>query len=94
MSDSKRFSLCTSCKNIPECSLLNESNRPVLYCEQFQIESPPQVKVVVRESLPSSSDSDATEQTGYKGLCCDCVKREDCCLNTIEEGVWHCEEYE
>lgn len=31
---------------------------------------------------------------GYKGLCKNCQKRDDCKLPKLEGGVWRCEEYE
>ena len=85
---------CATCVSWPGCALRQNSDRPVLECEEFHClpgqaaspkENPPQAR---------TAQSAAVDLAGnFKGLCADCENRAKCTSLKGEGGVWHCEEY-
>jgi hypothetical protein len=91
--DIRRISLCSNCKNAPSCTFPKDTDRPSLYCEEFEIEELPQKKITwtppVKSHFTREKDTD-----GFKGLCGDCENRRTCGFPKLDGGVWHCEEYQ
>ena len=102
MSENVKYSgICSTCKHAPTCTYPRDPKRPVLCCEEFEIEigEPQRVKFsgkdLLSSGLPSPrSDSDEDDSARYKGLCSDCENRKSCTYPKPEGGVWHCEEYQ
>ena len=86
--------LCSTCKH-SECGKFpRDPNKPVLYCEEFEIEKTSSITPPGKEqplvSGPTVIDEDSTK---FIGLCSDCEGRQTCTFPKSEGGVWHCEEY-
>lgn len=81
--------LCSTCGHSNGCTLRNNSESPVLFCEEFDSSLPgtPAVNPVPIQSKDNSSD-------GNMGLCINCENRDGCGFQKPEGGVWNCEEYE
>jgi hypothetical protein len=90
--DKKKLSgLCSTCKYADECCFPKDPNRPVFFCEEFEIEQAP----VIQETHPDSSKEELSKtDEKFKGLCVNCEHRYECTFPKSESGVWHCEEYE
>lgn len=85
-----RHGLCVTCDNEPNCMYQRVPGRTVFYCEHFWQESPappPALNDDCGWSRPAPSSN------GFHGLCGNCEHRRQCTLQTVEGGVWHCEEY-
>ena len=86
--------LCLTCRYAPNCVNRIKSPVPILFCEEFDIFSNPDLHQNPI-SLTKSNDPVANESArAYTGLCVNCDHRESCKLHAPEGGVWHCEEYE
>ncbi|MCK4752898.1 MAG: hypothetical protein KAS75_05575 [Planctomycetes bacterium] len=88
------YGLCSTCKNTPDCTFKTDLNKPVFYCEQFEVEKPP--PVIRKEETPSIDSYAAGDEEAAKviGLCGDCENRKTCVFPKPEGGIWHCEEYQ
>lgn len=87
--DIRRISLCFNCKNAPDCTYQKDPNKPLLYCEEFEIEELPDRKIP-QTPADLGQEKDVLE---FKGLCSDCDNRKTCGFPKPEGGIWHCEEY-
>ena len=86
--------LCLTCMYAPSCFNRIKSKDPILFCEEFDLYTNPDL-LVNPVSLPEKSARDYKEDASiYTGLCINCNHREFCKLHIPEGGVWHCEEYE
>jgi len=85
--------LCGSCANASTCKYrTNAGQRPIVFCEEFQVEILSRGKQRIPESHRDESANEA--EVKNLGLCFDCKNRENCALSTrAEGGVWYCEEY-
>ena len=93
-SNVEQSSLCSSCKNAPDCTLQKDRQKPTLYCEEFEIDTRPSVEKVEKEKpLPAVSVEDK-DLGKFIGLCSNCENRQTCTFPRPEGGVWHCEEYQ
>ena len=94
--DMRYLGLCSSCKNASSCTFRREADKPVLYCEEFEIEEASFIKTPAKKQLPAAGSAGATEKDSSKfiGLCSDCENRRTCIFPKPEGGVWHCEEYQ
>jgi len=81
--------LCSTCKHAEACGGRSTLERPVFFCELFEVLAPQPDLTPVR-APESESRQDAGE---YKGLCVNCANRTTCTEPRPESGVWHCEEY-
>ena len=91
--------LCTSCVNISTCVNRAVRGYDVLFCDTFEDSglvninddntptSERQVSHLNRERVKKKS------KFALKGLCQNCVQRDNCVLPRPKTGVWHCEEY-
>ena len=90
----KYLGLCSTCKNTSSCTLPRDPDKPVFYCEEFEIERtsltiPPE-KEQPLVTCTAAKDKDSTK---FTGLCGDCENRQTCAFPKPEGGIWHCEEY-
>jgi len=90
--------ICTICEKTPTCILPRDPNRPLLYCDEFELSKP--VPKSIQTELISSyatkvkhKSEKAKGSESYMGLCKLCDNRETCTFPKPEGGVWHCEEY-
>ncbi len=87
-------SLCSSCRNSGACAFQKDRQKPVLYCEEFEIDISPSAKIAGKEKSSPTAPVDAKEDSGkFIGLCSNCDNRRTCTFPRPEGGVWHCEEY-
>jgi len=85
----KQADLCVNCRHRLDCQYRKPNARPVIFCEEFEIEETPS-----RPSRKRAPEAAEAETTGsLKGLCMNCAHRKTCRLPKPEGGVWHCEEY-
>ena len=89
-------SLCSSCKNDPDCTFKKNRPKPSLYCEEFEVDTSPSVKTTGKYKSPETTSVDAEEDDSSKftGLCINCDNRKTCAFPKPEGGIWHCEEYQ
>ena len=104
--DIKHRGLCSTCKNASFCAFPRDTDKPVFYCEEFEI-GPASAGYIylpegsaptrtTRKERPQATESYVTEgkdSTNFIGLCSDCDNRQTCVFPKPEGGVWHCEEY-
>ena len=97
-----KSSLCRSCIHVPECSSFQKSqisDRPVLFCENFEDTGPAQQVENVNFATPQQvlrpSQPESIEEIPGRmlGLCLNCEKRASCQFPVQEGGVWYCEEH-
>lgn len=88
-------SLCSSCKNGAGCSFQKDRPKPVVYCEEFEIEAGPFAKISekIKPLSPPSAEGNDKKTGPYNGLCTNCDNRKTCGFPKPESGIWHCEEY-
>ena len=92
----KHRGLCSTCKNASFCAFPRDPDKPVFYCEEFEIEKAAATRTI-RKERPQATESCVTEGKGsseFIGLCNDCENRQTCVFPRPEGGVWHCEEYQ
>ena len=93
--NTKRLSLCSTCKNALSCTFPRDPDKPAVYCEEFEIEEPPPIRIA-EEERPKATEpyvAEGRDSTRFIGLCSDCENRQTCVFPEPEGGVWHCEEY-
>ena len=81
--------LCSTCSHAESCGNRSTTERPIFFCELFEVFAPPP-PVAPAPAREPAARRDAGE---YKGLCVNCENRSTCALPKPEGGVWHCEEY-
>ncbi len=93
--DMQDRSLCSNCRNATDCTFQKDREKPTLYCEEFEIEISPFVKMPGKERpLPTAQFDVEKEDSGkFTGLCTNCDSRQTCAFPRLEGGIWHCEEY-
>ena len=89
-------SLCSNCKNDPDCTFQRNRQRPSLYCEEYEVAACPLVKTTRKEKSAANAPVDAEDEDSGKfiGLCINCDNRRTCVFPKPEGGIWHCEEYQ
>ena len=89
-------SLCSNCSNAADCTLQKDRTKPALYCEEFEIDLSPSVKLAEKEEQVSTIPPDAQkdDSSNFIGLCGNCDNRRTCDFPKPEGGIWHCEEYQ
>lgn len=83
--------LCLTCFNSPVCMNVSRAGRPVFECEEFSQEVRPRSRTKYDALWPAPSDEGNSQPA--EGLCCDCEHRHKCALQSVDGGIWHCEEY-
>jgi len=81
--------LCSTCIHAERCGHRSTPERPILFCEMFEVLAFP-LPVTAAAAREPADQQDAGD---YKGLCTNCENRRTCTLGKPEGGVWHCEEY-
>ena len=89
-------SLCTNCKNYPDCTFKKNRQTPSIYCEEFEVATCPSVKTIRKGESPETTLVNVEDEDSGKfiGLCSNCDIRRTCAFPKPEGGVWHCEEYQ
>ena len=89
-------SLCSSCKNDPDCTFKKNRPKPSLYCEEFEVATYPSVKTIRKDESPETTSVNAEDEDSGKfiGLCSNCNTRKTCITSMPKGGIWHCEEYQ
>lgn len=83
--------LCATCNNGAFCSYRSLRGTDAIYCDMFEANHGTTGNTdTYRIKITDYSD----EPTESKGLCVNCVHRDQCQISTRPGGVWHCEEYE
>ena len=96
MAESNKYrEICSICKNAPGCTFPKDSQKPVLNCEEFEIEACSPVKTTEKGKLPAtaSADTEGEDSGKFIGLCRNCDSSRTCAFPKPEGGIWHCEEY-
>ena len=96
MAESNKYrEICSICKNAPGCTFPKDSQKPVLNCEEFEVDTCPSVKTTGKDESPATDSGDPEDEDSgnFIGLCSDCDNRKTCVFPKPEGGIWHCEEY-
>jgi hypothetical protein len=91
----KYLGLCSTCKSASSCTHPRDPDKPVFYCEEFEVEKPTPIRTARKEGQQAaeSSVTKDTDAAEFIGLCSNCDNRKTCTFLKPEGGVWHCEEY-
>ena len=82
--------LCSTCSHERACGSRSTPERPILFCELFEVLAPaPTAAPVAAPPEPPASG----QGVEHRGLCVNCDSRHECTMARPEVGVWHCEEY-
>jgi hypothetical protein len=94
--NNKYRDICSTCRNAPGCTFQKDRPKPSLYCEEFEIDMSPSVKIAGKEKSPATASVDAEDEelNKFVGLCSNCDNRRTCAFPKPEGGIWHCEEYQ
>lgn len=82
--------LCSTCKHTEACGGRSTPERPIFFCELFEVLPLP--PTLTPAAAPEPVDRPVASE--YKGLCVNCEARTTCTASRPEGGVWHCEEYQ
>jgi hypothetical protein len=83
--------ICPSCENLPICSFIHSSRKPVTFCEEFAINGTPKM---ANTSKKQEAVTVGRAPLGrYNGLCTTCENYNSCVFPKDEAGIWRCEEY-
>jgi len=87
--------LCSTCKHAPFCTFPRDSQKPVLNCEEFEVDTDPLVNNVDNDHPVEtvSANPGKNKLKKFTGLCSNCDNRMNCSFKKPEGGIWHCEEY-
>lgn len=87
--------LCSTCKHSECGNFPRDPNKPVFYCEEFEVDTCPPVKTTGKDKSPAATSvGHENEDSGkFIGLCNNCDNRRTCVFPKPEGGIWHCEEY-
>jgi len=77
------------------CTLSEYPNRPVLHCEEFEIEASSPIKATEKDFWQTTESYINTDKasTKFTGLCSNCENHKNCTFPKPEGGIWHCKEY-
>jgi len=89
-------SICRTCKYAAGCTLDGDRYSSLLMCEGYVRDERVlgEAAADIMGGRPEAAWSGPDASTMYRGLCTDCVFRENCVLSDPEAGVWQCSEYE
>ncbi len=89
--------LCSTCNNLPTCTLARCDQHPVMFCEEFDgvVRAATPVAMIERTSLAVQDQRfcESQHSSKHRGLCRTCEHREGCTFPKSEGGVWQCEEF-
>jgi len=88
-------SLCSNCKNDPDCTFKKNCRKPSFYCEELEVAACPPVKTTKKAKSATSKPIEVEDEDSDKfvGLCSNCDNRGTCTFPKPQGGVWHCQEY-
>ena len=86
----KFYGICTNCLQNMDCAPRQNPDKPILFCEQFEVFASPPEKLEVKRDDVKSKEYD----NNFLGLCKNCDDRVDCMYPKPESGIWHCEAYQ
>jgi hypothetical protein len=92
--------LCATCSHFPDCAYLRNSEKPVVFCEDFECALPTSRTGIVKPDLVPfvpHSKTDIEKKGHFKeyiGLCKTCKKLPMCTFTKPGGGTWRCEYYE
>ena len=91
----KSCDLCSTCRNASGCTFTRDTQKPVFYCEEFEVDiSSLAAPVENKNSLQNQSvDAEGGNPAKFIGLCGNCQDSGTCSFPKPEGGIWHCEEY-
>ncbi|MCP4706282.1 MAG: hypothetical protein GY865_16925 [candidate division Zixibacteria bacterium] len=85
----KADSLCATCNDVAICSYIDQTNQPVIFCEEFESSDAPQIRLYgVGEAVAEKSIDISSP-----GLCVNCENISACNYSKENTPVLHCEEY-
>jgi len=84
--------ICLTCKNKSSCIYIKDGERPVQYCEEFEVYSYRRVIPVI-ENIPIFRRKPKEDKPALNGICKNCDNRKSCMNAKPERIIWHCEEY-
>ena len=87
--DFKFYGICVNCDHKNDCAYRQNPDKPILFCEQFEIYTEPSKTMSIKRQKQETE----TDVNKFKGLCQNCENRSSCMYPKPESGVWHCEEY-
>jgi len=82
--------LCSTCSHKKTCGSRSTPERPILFCELFEVFAPTPTAAPIAAASESPARGRSVE---HRGLCVNCENRHECTMTRPEGGVWHCEEY-
>jgi len=85
----RSLGLCLTCNGGSVCTRRKGIKLPVLFCEEFDDSTSPEVE---SRSVSVVEEEETVRDTAM-GLCCNCGNHDLCKLQDSPGGVWHCEEY-
>ena len=83
--------LCSTCSHAEACGSRSTPERPILFCELFEVFVPAPTAAPV--AAPPERPASGRYAVEHKGLCANCENRQDCTMARPVGGVRHCEEY-
>lgn len=83
--------LCSTCSHKRACGSRSTPERPILFCELFEVLAPAPTAASV--AVPPERPAVGRGVIGHKGLCVNCESRQECTMARPAGGIWHCEEY-
>lgn len=94
MLQTEYIGLCKICANKAACVFTRGMTRPVIYCEEFQLEIFTPAQSPQKDISKKAKQNHGDAHDKGQGLCCDCENRHTCGLvSNAEGGIWYCEEY-
>ena len=82
--------LCSTCSHETACGSRSTPERPILFCELFEVPAP----VPTAAPVAAVPERPARDQgVEHRGLCVNCDNRRECTMAKPAGGIWHCEEY-
>ena len=97
--ETERRGLCAACKHAHTCKFPRPTDRPLMFCDEFEGEEPKPIAVKDAAALqtrqPDPLQASCSQPASrYGGLCSSCEWRETCTFPRPEGGVWNCDEFE
>jgi hypothetical protein len=88
--------ICSTCNQMDICTSRATWIGPVHHCEEFDDSGhgSKQQKMKAATHRPAAEVARSATGSARRGLCVNCLHRDDCALPVAEGGIWHCEEYE
>ena len=84
------YGICVNCLHDLECAHRQNPDKPILFCEQYDVLARHVAKLEVKTKKPESQEY----VNNFQGLCKNCDSRANCRFPAQEGGIWHCEEYQ